>query len=183
MPEGVLEVLLVSAKGLEDADLLCKMDPYVIITYRTQEKKSTVASGAYLLSIVCHLYIFLEKKYICLMLNICVGKGTTPEWKETFLFDVTSNDATDLKIKIMDSDGGVGADDLVGHARQVEWLIFIPLDALFRDGDIPAKSYNIMKDDAYCGEIRIGLNFTVQKSRGFDPIDGNIGGWKQSGRD
>ncbi|KAJ0797612.1 putative C2 domain-containing protein [Helianthus annuus] len=70
MPEGVLEVLLVSAKGLEDADLLCK--------------------------------------------------GTTPEWKETFLFDVTSNDATDLKVKIMDSDGGVGADDLVGHARQVE---------------------------------------------------------------
>ncbi|KAJ0582284.1 putative C2 domain-containing protein [Helianthus annuus] len=163
MPEGVLEVLLVSAKGLEDADLLCKMDPYVIITYRTQEKKSTVASGAYLLFIVC--------------------KGTTPEWNETFLFDVTSNDATDLKIKIMDSDGGVGADDLVGHARQVEWLIFIPLDALFRDGDIPAKSYNIMKDDAYCGEIRIGLNFTVQKSRGFDPTDGNIGGWKQSGRD
>ncbi|KAJ0598262.1 putative C2 domain-containing protein [Helianthus annuus] len=163
MPEGVLEVLLVSAKGLEDADLLCKMDPYVIITYRTQEKKSTVASGAYLLFIVC--------------------KGTTPEWNETFLFDVTSNDATDLKVKIMDSDGGVGADDLVGHARQVEWLIFIPLDALFRDGDIPAKSYNIMKDDAYCGEIRIGLNFTVQKSRGFDPTDGNIGGWKQSGRD
>ncbi|KAF5811657.1 putative C2 domain-containing protein [Helianthus annuus] len=148
MPEGVLEVLLVSAKGLEDADLLCKMDPYVIITYRTQEKKSTVASG----------------------------KGTTPEWNETFLFDVTSNDATDLKVKIMDSDGGVGADDLVGHAS-------IPLDALFRDGDIPAKSYNIMKDDAYCGEIRIGLNFTVQKSRGFDPTDGNIGGWKQSGRD
>ncbi|MFS7932462.1 putative C2 domain-containing protein [Helianthus anomalus] len=163
MPEGVLEVLLVSAKGLEDADLLCKMDPYVIITYRTQEKKSTVASGAYLLFIIC--------------------KGTTPEWDETFLFDVTSNDATDLKIKIMDSDGGVGADDLVGHARQVEWLILIPLDALFRDGDIPAKSYNIMKDDAYCGEIRIGLNFTVQKSRGFDPTDGNIGGWKQSGRD
>ncbi|KAI3787389.1 hypothetical protein L1987_41830 [Smallanthus sonchifolius] len=58
----------------------------------------------------------------------------------------------------------------------------IPLDALFRDGDIPAKSYNVMKDDAYCGEIRIGLNFTAQRSRGFNPTDGNIGGWKQSGR-
>ncbi|KAK1420180.1 hypothetical protein QVD17_21565 [Tagetes erecta] len=148
MTEGTLEVLLVSAKGLEDTDLLCKMDPYVILTYKTQEKKSTVASG----------------------------KGSNPQWDETFLFNVSSKDSTDLKIKIMDSDGSMGTDDLVGHGS-------ISLDALFRDGDIPAKSYNIMKDDAYCGEIRIGLNFTAQKSRDFDPTEGNIGGWKQSGRD
>ncbi|KAJ0779342.1 hypothetical protein HanPI659440_Chr06g0225381 [Helianthus annuus] len=62
-------------------------------------------------------------------------------------------------------------------------LFSISLDALFREGDIPAKSYSVMKDNAHCGEIRIGLNFTAQKSRGFDPTDGNIGGWKQSGRD
>ncbi|XP_076893323.1 elicitor-responsive protein 3-like [Bidens hawaiensis] len=91
MPEGTLEVLLVSAKGLEDADILCKMDPYVVISYRTQEKKSTVASG----------------------------KGSNPEWNETFLFDVSSDDATDIKVKIMDSDGAIGVDDLVGHGRQV----------------------------------------------------------------
>ena len=41
-------------------------------------------------------------------------------------------------------------------------LFSISLDALFHDGDIPAKSYNVMKDDAYCGEIRVGLNFTAQ---------------------
>ncbi|KAD3068077.1 hypothetical protein E3N88_35957 [Mikania micrantha] len=104
MPEGTLEVLLVSAKGLHDTDILCK--------------------------------------------------GSNPQWKETFLFDVSSRDSTDLKIKILDS-----------------------------DGDVPPKSYNIMKDDAYCGEIRIGLNFTAQKSRSFEPTDRNIGGWKQSGRD
>ncbi|GJS87311.1 elicitor-responsive protein 3-like protein [Tanacetum coccineum] len=126
MPEGVLEVSLVSAKGLENTDVLCK--------------------------------------------------GSNPEWKETFLFDVSSNDCMELRVKIMDSDGGVGADDFVGHTS-------ISLDTVFRDGDIPAKSYNIMKDDKYCGEIRIGLNFTAQRSRGFDPTDGNIGGWKQSGRD
>ncbi|KAK1408845.1 hypothetical protein QVD17_40939 [Tagetes erecta] len=147
MPQGVLEVLLVSAKGLQNTDMLFNMDPYVIITYRTQEKKSTVASG----------------------------KGSNPEWNETFLFDVTSNDSTDLKIKIMDKDS-MSTDDFVGHAS-------IPLDALFREGDIPAKSYSVMKDDAHCGEIRIGLNFTAQRSRGFDPMDANIGGWKQSGRD
>ncbi|KAM0021326.1 putative C2 domain-containing protein [Helianthus debilis subsp. tardiflorus] len=75
MPEGVLEVLLVSAKGLEDVDLLCK--------------------------------------------------GTAPEWNETFLFDATSNDSTDLKNKIMDNDSGAGADALVGHVRQVEWLVLL----------------------------------------------------------
>ncbi|CAI9292204.1 hypothetical protein Lser_V15G31642 [Lactuca serriola] len=147
MPEGTLEVLVVSAKGLENADVLCNMDPYVIITYRSQEKKSNVASG----------------------------KGSNPEWNETFLFDVSSKETADLKIKIMDSDTG-NADDLVGHAS-------ISLDALFHDGDIPAKSYNVMKDDAYCGEIRVGLNFTAQRSRGFDPTDGNMGGWKQSSHD
>nr|GFC32659.1 hypothetical protein [Tanacetum cinerariifolium] len=127
MPEGVLEVSLVSAKGLENTDVLLNMDPYVILTYRTQEKKSTVASG----------------------------KGSNPEWKETFLFDVSSNDCMELRVKIMDSDGGVGVDDFVGHTS-------ISLDTVFRDGDIPAKSYNVMKDDKYCGEIRIGLNFTAQ---------------------
>ncbi|KAK9076418.1 hypothetical protein SSX86_004752 [Deinandra increscens subsp. villosa] len=149
MPEGVLEVSLVSAKGLENTDIIFNMDPYVILTYKTQEKKSTIASG----------------------------KGSNPVWNETFLFDVSGKDSTDLRIKIMDSDGS-SADDLVGHAS-------IPLDALFRDadGDIPAKSYSVMKDDVHCGEIIIGLNFTAQvfRSRGFDPTDENIGGWKQSG--
>ncbi|KAL8236874.1 hypothetical protein R6Q59_017955 [Mikania micrantha] len=74
MPEGTLEVLLVSAKGLHDTDILCK--------------------------------------------------GSNPQWKETFLFDVSSRDSTDLKIKILDSDGGMGADDFVGHGRQVTQLDF-----------------------------------------------------------
>ncbi|XP_071741931.1 elicitor-responsive protein 3-like [Rutidosis leptorrhynchoides] len=146
MPEGTLEVLLASAKGLENTDYLSNMDPYVIITYRTQEKKSSIASG----------------------------KGSSPEWNETFLFDVSSKDCTDLKIKIMDSDSGVSADDFAGHAS-------IPLDALFRDGEIRPKSYNVMKDDKFSGEIRIGLSFTAQRSRDFDPTGGNVGGWKQSG--
>ncbi|XP_024992346.1 elicitor-responsive protein 3-like [Cynara cardunculus var. scolymus] len=147
MPEGTLEVTLVSAKGLENTDVLCNMDPYVILSYRSQEKKSSVAAG----------------------------KGSNPEWNETFLFDVSSKDSAELKIKIMDSDSGT-ADDFVGHAS-------ISLDTLFQDGEIPATSYNVMKDDAFCGEIRLSLNFTAQKSRGFDPTDGNIGGWRQSGRD
>ncbi|KAD3069153.1 hypothetical protein E3N88_37033 [Mikania micrantha] len=135
MPEGTLEVLLVSAKGLHDTDILS--------------------------------YFHMSTR---LMHNDCVGKGSNPQWKETFLFDVSSRDSTYLKIKIMDSDGGMGADDFVGHGRQFS----ISLDALFQNGDVPPKSYNIMKDDAYCGEIRIGLNFTAQNGKGASLVAENV---------
>ncbi|KAL1828394.1 hypothetical protein DCAR_0207599 [Daucus carota subsp. sativus] len=87
MRHGSLEVLLIGAKGLENSDFLNNMDPYVIITCRTQEKKSSVASGM----------------------------GTEPEWNETFVFNV-SGDVTELSIKILDSDMG-NADDFVGQAK------------------------------------------------------------------
>ncbi|KAF8100949.1 hypothetical protein N665_0213s0014 [Sinapis alba] len=77
MPHGTLEVVLVSAKGLEDSDFLNSMDPYVLLTCRTQDQKSNVASG----------------------------QGTTPEWNETFIFNV-SEGTTELKAKIFDTDVG-----------------------------------------------------------------------------
>ncbi|KAF7012410.1 hypothetical protein CFC21_026603 [Triticum aestivum] len=86
MVRGKLEVLLVSAKGLDDSDFFNSMDPYVILTCRSHEQKSTVASGA----------------------------GSEPEWNETFVFAV-SGDAPELRVKIMDSDA-LSADDLVGEA-------------------------------------------------------------------
>ncbi|CAI0476368.1 unnamed protein product [Linum tenue] len=86
MPQGVLEVLLVSAKGLENTDFLNDMDPYVILTCRTHEQKSSVASG----------------------------KGCEPEWNENFVFTV-SEGTSELCFKIMDSDAGT-ADDFVGDA-------------------------------------------------------------------
>ena len=79
MPVGTLEVLLISAKGLENTDYLCKfplpfnfgsifqlfwclwniliviliwsgnMDPYVVLTCRSQEQKSSIASGWFML--------------------------------------------------------------------------------------------------------------------------------------
>ncbi|XP_057997707.1 elicitor-responsive protein 3-like isoform X1 [Hevea brasiliensis] len=85
MPLGV-EVLLVGAKGLENTDFLNGVDPYVVLTCRTQEQKSSVASG----------------------------KGSEPEWNENFLFEVSDGD-TELTLKIMDSDVGA-ADDFVGEA-------------------------------------------------------------------
>ncbi|TVU03012.1 hypothetical protein EJB05_20601 [Eragrostis curvula] len=86
MVHGTLEVLLVGAKGLENTDYLCNMDPYAILKCRSQEQRSSIAAG----------------------------KGSSPEWNENFVFTV-SDRTTDLLIKLMDSDAGT-ADDFVGEA-------------------------------------------------------------------
>ncbi|XP_010918511.1 elicitor-responsive protein 3 [Elaeis guineensis] len=143
MVQGTLEVLLVSAKGLENTDFLCNMDPYAILIYRTQEQKSSVASG----------------------------KGSDPEWNESFVFTISDN-VTELCIKLMDSDAG-GGDDFVGEAK-------IPLEPLFAEGSLPPTVYNVVKDQEYHGEIKVGLTFTPQENRqqGFD--EENFGGWRAS---
>uniref|UniRef100_A0A453CFR0 C2 domain-containing protein n=1 Tax=Aegilops tauschii subsp. strangulata TaxID=200361 RepID=A0A453CFR0_AEGTS len=125
MAQGTLEVLLVGAKALENTDYLCNMDPYAVLKCTSQEQKSTVASG----------------------------KGSDPEWNETFVFTVSEN-ATELVIKLLDSDGGTD-DDSVGEAT-------IPLDGVYTEGSIPPTVYNVVKDEEYRGEIKIGLTFTPE---------------------
>ncbi|KAG8374902.1 hypothetical protein BUALT_Bualt10G0043900 [Buddleja alternifolia] len=49
-----------------------------------------------------------------MMINV-PGKGSDPEWNDTFVFGV-SDDVPELLIKIMDSDGPSG-DDFVGEAK------------------------------------------------------------------
>ncbi|XVE57846.1 hypothetical protein DITRI_Ditri04bG0123100 [Diplodiscus trichospermus] len=145
MPQGTLEVVLVNAKGLENTDFLCNMDPYVLLICRTQEQKSSVASG----------------------------KGSNPEWNENFVFNV-SEGVSELKLKIMDSDCGT-QDDFVGEAT-------IPLDPVFMEGKLPTTAYNVVKDEEYRGEIRIGLTFTQEErqTRDFQVEEDSFGGWKQS---
>ncbi|CAH1453674.1 unnamed protein product [Lactuca virosa] len=147
MPTGKLQVLLVSAKGLHEADFFTKMDPYVTITCRTQEQKSDVASG----------------------------QGSSPEWNETFVFSV-SGEVQELVIKIKDSDVG-SEDDLVGEAK-------IPLETLFVEGSIPPTPYNVVVNDEFCGEIKVGLQFirddTNEDGYHQHGEEGNFGGWKES---
>ncbi|KAJ4956623.1 hypothetical protein NE237_013406 [Protea cynaroides] len=146
MPRGKLEVLLVGAKGLENTDFLSKMDPYVVLICRTQEQKSSVASG----------------------------QGSEPEWNETFVFTI-SDGVSELKLKLMDSDCGT-QDDFVGEAT-------IPLEPVFIDGSLPATPYNVVKDQEYHGEIRIGLTFTPEdiQDRGFpEQEEESYGGWNGS---
>ncbi|XP_061349584.1 16 kDa phloem protein 2-like [Gastrolobium bilobum] len=87
MPRGTLEVILVSAKGLHDSDFFKKMDPYVILTYRAQEHRSSVAQGA----------------------------GSNPSWNESFLFTVSDN-VSELNLRLMDKDTFT-KDDFLGEAK------------------------------------------------------------------
>ncbi|KAI3689564.1 hypothetical protein L2E82_47525 [Cichorium intybus] len=147
MPTGKLQVLLVNAKGLHDTEFFNKMDPYVIITCRTQEQKSNVASG----------------------------QGSSPEWNETFVFSV-SGDVPELVLKIKDSDVGT-EDDFVGEAK-------IPLATLFVEGSIPPTPYNVVINDEFCGEIKVGLQFIPEEineeGHHHHGEEGQFGGWKES---
>lgn len=49
------------------------------------------------------------------MLSISIGKGSDPEWNETFIFSI-SEGVEELFLKIMDSDS-IGEDDFVGEAK------------------------------------------------------------------
>ncbi|KAM0884261.1 hypothetical protein ACQ4PT_031119 [Festuca glaucescens] len=154
---GTLEVLLVGAKGLENTDYLCNMDPYAVLRVTSQEQKSSVAEG----------------------------KGSDPEWNETFVFTASEN-ATELIIKLLDKDNGTN-DDSVGEGSNIvlmgnlwawssyirlmefvlKYLQFafrIPLEAVYTEGNIPPTVYNVVKDEEYRGEIRIGLKFTPEEN-------------------
>ncbi|CAI8607202.1 unnamed protein product [Vicia faba] len=147
MPRGTLEVVLISAKGLDDNDFLTSVDPYVILTYRAQEHKSNVQEGA----------------------------GSNPQWNETFLFTVSdSASASELNLKIMEKDNY--NDDNIGEAK-------ISLDAVLDEGSVPESVYKLVKEEKYCGEIRVALTFKPERNEhGYNEGE-ESGGWKESARD
>ncbi|KAL5061973.1 hypothetical protein RYX36_023710 [Vicia faba] len=144
MPRGTLEVVLISAKGLDDNDFLTSVDPYVILTYRAQEHKSNVQEGA----------------------------GSNPQWNETFLFTV-SDSTSELNLKIMEKDN-YNNDDNIGE-------VTIPLEAVFEEGRLPESVYKLVKDEEYCGEIKVVLTFTPERNeeQGYNEEE-ESGGWKES---
>lgn len=144
MVQGKLEVLLVGAKGLENSDYLKDMDTYAVLKFCSQEQRSSIASG----------------------------KGVEPEWNESFIFTV-SNNVSEFKIKLMDSDSG-SQDDFVGE-------VDISLEPLFAEGELPPTVYNVVKDEEYKGEIKVGFTFTPEETRDRSYGEENYGGWNESG--
>ncbi|KAG5239857.1 C2 domain-containing family protein [Salix suchowensis] len=91
MAVGILEVQLVNAKGLRDTDFFGDMDPYVIVQYKSQERKSGVARG----------------------------QGGHPVWNERLTFKVEypgQGSEYKLSLNIMDKDT-FSSDDFIGGAK------------------------------------------------------------------
>ncbi|XP_034703130.1 16 kDa phloem protein 1 [Vitis riparia] len=152
MTIGMLEVLLLDARGLQDTDFLGGMDPYVLIQYKNQERKSSVARG----------------------------EGGSPVWNEKFTFRVEypgGEGQYKLVLKIMDKDT-FSADDFLGQASiYLEDLLALGVE----NGKAelhPCKYRVVRTDQTYCGEIRVGINFTPKVKEEKDEIE--VGGWKES---
>ncbi|XP_074556733.1 elicitor-responsive protein 3-like [Curcuma longa] len=99
------------------------------------------------------------------------GAGSEPEWNETFSFTI-SDSVTNLTIKLFDKDT-FSSDDFVGEAK-------IALDPVFVEGSIPPTIYNVVKDQEFCGQIKVGLTFTPSENRSMEFGEEEFGGWKQS---
>ncbi|XP_076917679.1 16 kDa phloem protein 2-like isoform X2 [Bidens hawaiensis] len=111
-------------------------------------------------------------------------QGSSPEWNETFVFSLTGDEEQELVIKIKDSDVG-SEDDTVGEAK-------IPLEPLFLAGSIPPTPYNVVINDQFCGEVKVGLEFIPEETHEYGHRHGHghghghheeersYGGWKES---
>ncbi|KAF6171866.1 hypothetical protein GIB67_011763 [Kingdonia uniflora] len=152
MVSGILEVFLVDARGLGETDLLSRMDPYVLIQYRGQEHKSSVAQE----------------------------KGRNPVWNERFTFRAQYpgvDDQYKLVLRIMDRDT-FSSDDFVGEAS-IHLKDLLALGAEKGTSELHPRKYSVVQlDKTYCGDIRVGITFTPKVEEVTDRED--YGGWKQS---
>ncbi|KAM4104471.1 hypothetical protein ACJW30_06G160100 [Castanea mollissima] len=152
MAIGLMEVLLVNAKGLVDNDFFGRMDPYVLIQYKSQERKSSVAQG----------------------------QGGSPVWNEKITFRVEypgQGDQYKLILNIMDKDT-FSADDFIGQATiYVEDLMAVGVEN--GTAELHPRKYSVVrKDQSYCGEIEVGVTFTRKVEEQYHGEE--LGGWKQS---
>ncbi|KAB1217868.1 Elicitor-responsive protein 1 [Morella rubra] len=129
-----------------------RMDPYVLIQYKTQERKSSVARG----------------------------QGGSPVWNEKFSFRVEypgKGDEYKLILKILDKDT-FSADDFIGQATiYVKDLLVSGVEK--GTAELHPRKYSVVRTDkTYCGEIQVGVTFTpkVEENDGGE----EFGGWKHS---
>ncbi|OVA05931.1 C2 calcium-dependent membrane targeting [Macleaya cordata] len=134
---GLLEVMLVDARGLPESDSFGKMDPYVLIQYKDQKLKSTVAKG----------------------------QGSNPVWNERFTLWVQCPEADDqynLILKIMDKDT-FSSDDFLGEiAISVKDVVELGMEiGKVEKQPCKYKVINLGSNNmASAGEIQVGFTFT-----------------------
>ncbi|KAK9683308.1 hypothetical protein RND81_10G130800 [Saponaria officinalis] len=153
MTRGFLEVLVVDAHGLPGGDFLQKIDPYVLVYYKGQERKTTIARG----------------------------QGKNPRWNEKLGFSAEypgSGSDYKLILKVMDHDT-FSRDDFLGHTTvHIEDLLAFGVE----NGSYEMRTTKYRLDAAngtYCGDIKIGVRFSCKPIEGNDEGE-ELGGWKSS---
>ncbi|KAI3705125.1 hypothetical protein L1987_75358 [Smallanthus sonchifolius] len=152
MTIGILEVNLVNARGLTKSDFLNKIDPYVLIQYRTQEHKSSIAKD----------------------------QGSSPQWNEKFKFRVEfpgADKQPKLVLKIMDHDT-FSSDDYIG---QTTIYLKELLEQGVENGtaELHSKKYRVVgSSQNYCGEVQVAITFTPRVET--QDYGQEFGGWKES---
>ncbi|KAK6933170.1 C2 domain, partial [Dillenia turbinata] len=122
-----------------NADVTGGMDTYVLIQYKSQEGKSSVA----------------------------IGQGRSPEWNENFTFRIDypgEGDEYKLNLIIMEKDTFT-RDEFVGQA---EIYLKDLLELGIENGkyELEPIKYRVIRDGTYHGEIRVGVNFTAMVEDG-----------------
>ncbi|XP_060185641.1 16 kDa phloem protein 1 isoform X1 [Lycium barbarum] len=151
---GTMEVNLVNAKGLKNNELWGGgIDPYVLLQYRGQERKSTTARA---------------------------GQGSKPEWNEKFNFKIeypSTDGQYKLILKLMDHDT-FSSDDYLGEAT-IYLKEFIELGLENGIAEIHPRKYSVVgSDQCYCGEIQVGITFTPREA--IEEEEEEYGGWKDT---
>ncbi|CAJ2653173.1 unnamed protein product [Trifolium pratense] len=153
MAIGFMEVHLVKAKGLNGTCFFGGMeDPYVLIQYQGQEKRS----------------------------NIAKGRGRNHVWDEKFIFKVENHGSSDknkLIFKIMDKDT-FSDDDFIGQTiiYVKDLLVEGEQNGVSK---LPPLKYRVIRaNQSYRGEIDVAITFTPKVEE--ELIEEDIGGWKES---
>ncbi|XP_010256916.1 PREDICTED: elicitor-responsive protein 1-like [Nelumbo nucifera] len=131
MSSGILQVLLIDAEFIINKELLGKMDPYVLIKFGNEERKSSVAKG----------------------------QGKKPVWNEKFNFKAEYPGQHKVIFRVMDKDT-FSADDFIGESTiYIKDLLSQGVEV--GKSELPLSKYRLVLDDLnYSGEIRIGITFT-----------------------
>ncbi|XP_058747030.1 elicitor-responsive protein 3 [Vicia villosa] len=140
MKTGILEVLLVNAKGIRHTNIVGTPSYYVIIECGSLSERSKISSG----------------------------KNEKPCWNQKFIFDFSSLDckvnSTYLKCKIMDTELFTN-DGFVGEAKvDIDRIITEGSEQGYIE--IKPAAYNVvLEDDTYKGQIKIGFKFIANKEK------------------
>ncbi|RZS11770.1 hypothetical protein BHM03_00043167, partial [Ensete ventricosum] len=128
-----------------------KIDPYVVIQYRDQERQSRIARS---------------KHHSPKLSRILLYQGRNPIWNQTLKFPVYSSGINNhiqhkLTLRIMDYDT-ITADDFVGQAT-IHVGEVIALGTEKGIAELPPTKYRVvLEDKRYHGAIRVGVRFRTK---------------------